>query len=160
VQSLQLLAIIVGGIAFAFVVFVLLPKALLIGLRQSLEARVKRLYPEPEQLVLTEYSANFFGSSSRGATQWRGNGALALTERELTFFQLVPERVLVIPLSRITALEVVHKHLGKATTSQLLRVTFTTKQGKSESVAYWLPKPAALKAQIEARAAYTAGATS
>ena len=66
---------------------------------------------------------------------------------------------MLIPLSRITALEVVHKHLGKPTTSQLLRVTFT-KHGDVDRVAYWLPKPAELKKQIEARAAYTAGAAS
>jgi hypothetical protein len=158
VQPLQTLAVILGVIAFASVVFVLLPRALLIGLRQSLEARARTRYPAPGALLWLDCSANLFGSYSRGVTQWRGNGALALTETELTFFQLVPERVLVIPISRISALEIVPKHMGKSThSSDLLRVTFRTKQGGADVVAYWLPKPAELKARLEGCAAYAPG---
>jgi hypothetical protein len=147
--------------AFAFVVFVVLPRALLLGLRQSLEARVKHRYPAEGQLLWVDYSANFFGLYSRGGMQWRGNGALVLTETELAFFQMIPERVLVIPIARITALDVVSKHMGKSTpSSHLLRVTFSAKQGGEDAVAYWLPKPAELKGRLEERAAYAARVSS
>jgi hypothetical protein len=149
-STFTMLAIALAALAFAFVLFVVVPKALLTGMRGSLEARVKHRLQPDAKLVYAEYAANSFGVESRGAMQWRGNGALILTEKTLAFFQLFVERELVIPLERIKALRLVHKHLGKATPSQLLRVEFEGKQ-RLDAVAFWVPKPAELKALLEAR---------
>jgi hypothetical protein len=154
--SLNLLAIGLGGIAAAFALFVLLPKLFMLGLRDSLEGRVKHRYADASQVLFVEYSANSYGVLSKGATQWRGNGALVITKSELCFFQFLLERPLTLPLSRITGLSLVHKHLGKATLMQLLRVDFETKTGR-DAIAFWVPKPEELKGLIdEARRAMLA----
>ena len=149
-STLTILAIALAALAFAFVLFVLVPKALLKGMRQSLEARVKGRLSAGATLVYEDYTANSFGVESRGVTQWRGNGALILTEKSLAFFQLFVEQELVIPLERVQALSLVHKHLGKATPSQLLRVEFRARE-RLDAVAFWVPRPSELKALIEAR---------
>jgi hypothetical protein len=149
-SALTILAIALAALAFSFVVFVLLPKALLKGMRGSLEARVKARLGAGATLVHADYGASSFGVESRGALQWRGNGALILTEKTLAFFQLFAERELVIPLERIQALSLVHKHLGKVTSSRLLRVEFRANE-QLDAVAFWVPKPEELKALIEAR---------
>lgn len=148
-SPLSVLALALAAVAGAFVLFVLVPKGLLVALRDSLEARVKHRYPHAP-LVFAEYRANTFGIESRGALQWRGNGALVMTDRELCFFQVLSEHELVIALERITRLRLVHQHLGKSTTSHLLRIEFRGEQ-RPEAVAFWVPKPDELKALIEAR---------
>jgi hypothetical protein len=148
-SPLTVLAILLAALAGAFVLFVLVPKGLLVALRDSLEARVKHRYPE-SPLVFAEYTANSFGIESRGALQWRGNGALVMTESELCFFQVLLEGELVIPLEHITKLRLVHKHLGKTTTSSLLRIEFRGEQ-RADAVAFWVPKPDVLKGLLEAR---------
>lgn len=149
-SALTALAIALAALAFSFVVFVLLPKALLKGMRGSLEARVEARLSAGATLVYAEYTASSFGVESRGALQWRGNGALILTEKTLAFFQLFVEHELVIPVERIQALRLVHKHLGKATTSRLLRIEFQGNE-RLDAVAFWVPKPEELKALIENR---------
>jgi hypothetical protein len=148
-SSLDYLAIALGVIVFAFVIFVLLPKALLLGLRDSLEKRVQHRYPDPSELVSVEYRVSSFGVKARGLGQWRGNGALAITRDELRFFQFLPQRELTLKLSRVTGLSIVSSHLGKATTSDLLKIEFATER-EPGAIAFWLPDPQALKAKLEA----------
>jgi hypothetical protein len=148
-SPLSVLAIALAALAGAFVLFVLVPKGLLAALRDSLEARVKHRYPD-SPLVFADYTANSFGIQSRGALQWRGNGALVMTEGELCFFQVLSQGELVIALDRITGLSLVREHLGKATTSHLLRVEFRGEQ-RADAVAFWVPRPQELKALIDAR---------
>src|SRR5688500_5510960 len=100
-SPLSVLAIALAAIAGAFVLFVLVPKGLGVALRESLEIRVKHRYPNTP-LVFAEYAANSFGIESRGALQWRGTGALVMTDRELCFFQVLSEGELIIALERIT----------------------------------------------------------
>lgn len=147
-SSLENLAIVLGVLAFAFVVFVLVPKGLLIALRDSLEQRVKRRYPDASALVAVEYQASSFGVRAEGLGNWKGNGALAVTKDELRFFQFLPQRELTLKLPRITGLEIVHSHMGKATTSELLRIEFTTDRGAG-AIAFWLPEPKRLKQKLE-----------
>lgn len=148
-DSLTVLAIAVVALAAAFVLFVLVPRAVLAGFRESLEARIKHRYPN-DPPAYAEYAANSFGVESRGVLQWRGNGALVLTDAELCFFQILVDGALVIPLERISALHLVHKHLGKETPSRFLRVEFRGESGPA-AVAFWVPGPEQLKSSIEAR---------
>lgn len=149
-SPLTVLAISLGALAAAFVLFVALPKALLIGFRDSLDQRIKHRYPDSSVIAFVDYTANSFGVESRGALQWRGNGALVLSDKDLRFFQIMVEEDLVISLERITRMALVHKHLGKATPSKLLRVEFRGRQ-RPDAVAFWVPDPQALKALIESR---------
>jgi hypothetical protein len=148
VSSLDYLAIALGAVALAFVVFVLVPMALLFGLRDSLEQRIKHRYSDPDALVSVNYEVSSFGVRARGLGQWKGNGALAVTRDELRFFQFLPQRELSLKLARVTGLRLVRSHLGKATTSELLRVEFSTERGPG-AVAFWLREPAKLKATLE-----------
>ena len=159
-SPLQTLAILIGGLAFAFVVFVLIPRGLVAAFRKDLEARIQHRYTAPDQVVSVAYSATFFGLYARGQMQWRGSGALALTKTELAFFQALPQRVLTIPVARIAEVSLMSRHLGKPSTSLLLRVTFATSRGSQDTVAFWLKEPAPLKAQIEALPDYRAGSGS
>lgn len=145
-----MLAVALAALGGAFVLFVLMPRALLAGMREALEQRVKRRYPEPSAIVRADFTASSFGVQSLGLGQWRGNGALVLTDKELCFFQFTPPLELAIPLAKITALRLVHSHLGKTTAMKLLRVEFTGKAGE-DAVAYWVPDPARLERSIEAR---------
>lgn len=147
-SSLDYLAIALGAVALAFVVFVLVPKALLFGLRDSLQQRIQHRYPDPRALVSVDYEVSSFGVKAQGLGQWKGNGALAVTLDELRFFQFLPQRELTLKLARITGLRLVRSHLGKATTSELLRVEFSTDRGPG-AVAFWLREPAKLKATLE-----------
>lgn len=148
VSSLQLLAIGLGVLAFAFIVFVLVPKGLLVALRDSLEQRIKHRYPNASELVAVEYRASSFGVKAEGLGNWRGNGALAVTKDELRFFQFLPQRELALQLPRITGIAIVRSHLGNTTTSELLRIEFTTDRGAG-AVAFWLPDPKRLKRKLE-----------
>lgn len=49
--------------------------------------------------------ANFFGFLSKSSAQVRGNGVLVLTGRALSFSMLVPERLIRVPLEKITRLD-------------------------------------------------------
>lgn len=69
-------------------------------------------------------AANLFGVRSAGAMQVRGNGHIALTADELAFSQLVPERVIHVPRSRISAVRTESSYLGKAVGRELLVVTW------------------------------------
>lgn len=97
-----------------------------------------------------ETSALSFGESSRGVTQARGTGALALTTGELFFMLYVPTRELRIPLSSIKAVSLVRSHLGKTQFTDLLHVSYTVADA-DDAVAWRVPEPAAWVAEIDAR---------
>ena len=73
--------------------------------------------------------ANCFGLQSRGVTQARGNGVLALTDEVLWFSMAVPRRETEIPLSAITGVTTPKNHLYKTQGAPLLHVAFQTDNG-------------------------------
>ncbi len=100
------------------------------GMREGAHARATELLGEEPSLL--DDSANYFGRTSKGPFQIRGNGCLALGDHALVFVMWWPRRELVIERGTITAVEVVSSHLGKMVGRRLLRVAF-----RGESAA-WL----------------------
>src|SRR5687768_4488400 len=97
-------AIIIGAAVLGFVVLmaliVLVGKVVLHSIQGPLENRIAE-HHGPEDIVLKDLGANCFGLESKGVMQWRGNGALVLTEKELHFFMFLPKWDLRIPLADI-----------------------------------------------------------
>jgi hypothetical protein len=100
-------------------------------------------------VLLEEPGANFAGLASRGGRQVRGNGALALTEDALVFQQWVPRRVLRIPRRDIVAVDRTRGHAGKWG-PRMIRVTFTSPEGRTDSAAWWVHDEAAWLAALDA----------
>jgi hypothetical protein len=88
------------------------------------------------EIIIQSLAANFFGQTSKGKWQVRGNGALVLTEDELWFRMAIPRKELVIPLKQITNISIAKSHLGKSKLRPLLLVEFDLELG-SDSAA-WL----------------------
>ena len=116
-------------------------------LRKRGRAEIDRRFPAAD-VLLSETLAQSYGQQSRGATQARGNGALALTTCEHFFLLYVPERELRIPLSDITAVSHPRGHLGKTGGVKLLHVAFTTPDGE-DAIAWRVPDPEAWKAKLD-----------
>lgn len=135
-------------ITFVTLAIVLIAVQVILNLmKPNLEARVQAQYRTPD-IVLVDMTANSFGQESLGLSQIRGNGALVLTPRVLHFFQFLPQREVVIPLTAITAVSLTKSHLGKATIYDLLKVEFVT-DGRSDAIAWYVADAAAWKARIE-----------
>jgi hypothetical protein len=141
--------IVLAALGLAYLGFVLLPKLLVSGMRDALEARVKQRFPEQGALLKSELAASSFGAQSLGVAGWKSSGALVVTGQELRFFQLFPRREFRIFHEHITGLKLVRSHLGQATAMQLLRVEFQGRRGL-DAMAFWVPDPGAWQAQLEA----------
>ncbi len=88
-----------------------------------------------KHVVRESIGVNFFGQSSRGLGQIRGNGALVLTPDELYFVMFAPRKQLTIPLVTVTSVSTPRSHLGKTVGMRLLRVDFRSSSG--EDAAAW-----------------------
>ncbi|WP_019638733.1 hypothetical protein [Paenibacillus fonticola] len=73
--------------------------------------------------VLAEKFSNFFGYSSKGMKQVRGNGYLTLTKDALNFKMYFPLKIVEIPISQIIETEIGYEHLGKIN-FYLLRIRY------------------------------------
>jgi hypothetical protein len=91
----------------------------------------------PGSLPLQRAPANFFGLSSQGRAQVRGNGSLFLTKDKLIFKMLVPNRWIEVPIGRLQKIENPRSFLGKSKGRKLLAVYFLEEDG-SENSAAWL----------------------
>lgn len=85
-------------------------------------------------------SSSFFGLTSKGAGQVRGQGALVMAEDELFFLLGVPRNEITIPYKKITGLELKKSHLGKSIGRDLLHVSFETEYGY-DSAAWHVREP-------------------
>ncbi len=125
------------------------------GLRiftQRLRARGRAAIDQrfsPSAVLRAETLAQSFGQQSKGTVQWRGSGALALTNTELCFVMYVLNRELRIPLAAITGVSIVRSHLGKTQFSRLLHVQYTI-AGADDAIAWRLTDPAAWKSTLDA----------
>lgn len=118
--------------------------AMVLGLR-ALARRVTRLRQEGRaeatascggQVVLIDDTAAYFGRTSGGVEQRRGNGSLALSDEALVFVQWVPRSVLRIARQDVLAVDHTDEHRGRRLARPLLRVRFGDAGG--EDTAAWL----------------------
>lgn len=131
---------IVLGTAALVVALVATLKRTLRAVRREMEAAVSERFA-PDEMLLCELDANFFGSAAAGALQARGNGALVLTRERLWFMLFMPRREFDIPLASVRSAGVRKSHLGKTCLVPLLFVEYETEDGK-DSVA-WAVRDAA-----------------
>ncbi|MBK9001865.1 MAG: hypothetical protein IPM35_39585 [Myxococcales bacterium] len=140
-------ALVVAASVLFVVVLVVVARQFVHRLRARGRAALERF--APSDVVLSELMAQSYGEESRGATQARGNGALALTKDELFFLLYVPERELRIPLASIEAVTMPRSHLGKTSGAKLLHVRFRRDAGQ-DAVAWRVLDPEAWKFQLDA----------
>ena len=91
-----------------------------------------------DRIIYFSKKVNFFGQSSAGRAQLRGNGSLLLTPDKLHFLRWVPKKDIVIPLEDIENIERVNSYLGKSKKDELLKVEFNNHQGEKDSAAWLL----------------------
>ncbi len=115
--------------------------------KKSLE-KLKRYY-NLEDLLLYSLEANFFGQKSYGFRQIRGNGALALLHEKIHFFLLLPDREIIIPISKIISVNLKKSFLGKTVFKPLLHVEFLNENGDRDEVAWLLKNPDLWKVEID-----------
>lgn len=121
-------------IAVAVVLTAMLVKRSLAGRGEGMLARRFA----PGSVLLHDMMANFFGVTSRGAMQLRGNGVLALTAQELYFRAAVGSTELIIPAHAIIEVSTTRSHLGKTVGRELLHVTYRTPDGGQDSAAWFV----------------------
>jgi hypothetical protein len=144
--------IVIGLVVVAALVLTLvaglISKVVLAFIKGSLEVRITAQY-RPDDILMQDLKANYFGRESAGVGQLRGNGGLLLTAKQLHFFMFLPKSDISIPLTAITKLTITKSHLGKATLYDLLKVTFLA-NGQPDSIAWYLTEPTVWKNRIEA----------
>ncbi len=147
VPSLLLVWILLG-ICGALILTGILARITLGLVRSNLVSRVRARY-RPDQILLEDRGANFFGRQSAGVLQVRGNGSLVLTATDLHFFMLVPKSEICIPLSSIREMTITKHHLHKVTPFDLLKLVFS-ESDQIDSIAWYLSDPIMWKKRIEA----------
>jgi len=144
--ALIIAASVFGGLlAFAALLFAV--RQFVHGLRDKGRAALAARYPAAD-VVRSEPMALSFGLQSKGVTQMRGNGVLALTRNELWFSMLVGGFSLAVPLPSIVAVTLVRSHLGKTQGTKLLHVRFTV-NGVEDAIAWRVPSPEAWVESLE-----------
>jgi hypothetical protein len=111
------------------VVFLLVMRGVFALVRRKLMEEVKAKFVG-KTIIRQSIGANFFGRTSKGIGQIRGNGALVLTPDELYFIMFAPRRELSIPLRDIVSVSTPRSHLGKTPGFRLLKVDFKSENGK------------------------------
>lgn len=124
-----------GCVALFLVIMVFSLRSLFRRGAQVAEQRLRDTLGQPAVLLRDE-SANFFGLTSRGATQLRGNGVLLLTHEVLAFQPWFREQAIVIPRASITVVKTTRSHLGKTIGRDLLTVEFA--DGPHDEVAWYV----------------------
>ena len=92
---------------------------------------------ELENIQLIDQGASFFGLSSKGVGQVRGNGCLALTDQELVFRMWVPNKWMRIRRADITGIETPRSFLGKTRGTALLLVAFKDRERSAVDTVAW-----------------------
>ena len=116
-------------------------------LRTRGEADVRAKYPAA-RLVIP--NALFVGQESKGVAQVRGNGTLAVTDREMYFRRWLPDTEYVILLDSIQTIETPLAFLHKSYRRPLLRVNYRAENGQPDAMGWYVPDAESVKRQIEA----------
>jgi hypothetical protein len=120
--AVQIALIVAAGAIAGFVLLSLLMRVLVSRVTAAGQRRIDERF-EPSAIVRADPAANFFGLTSRGPMQNRGNGALVLTATTLHFLPLVGDE-LAIERADIKAVVTAKSHLGKTIGRSLLKVEF------------------------------------
>ena len=130
--ALETVALVLGILVFV----VLLLAAVMIPVSRLAKRRRAELEAELGGAGRRVENAQGLGQESRGRSQVRGNGWLALTDDELRFRQWIPARETRIPLSAVTAVETKRSWLGKSVGSRLLVVRWRDEAGAEDAMAW------------------------
>jgi hypothetical protein len=122
-----ILAAVIASVALLMLVFSAIARATAASARRKIDAR----FPA-DSIVFSDDVANFFGRTSKGPFQLRGNGGLVLTRDTLWFLPIVGEEMS-FPLAEITKVSTVKSHLGKTVGRRLLKVEWA-----DDSVAFFV----------------------
>ena len=134
--ALKVFAIVVLGVAFFILVFSLV----FFWIKRLRRAAITDLRSDVgEEKVYQVDDCNFFGVSSSGYSQVRGNGVLALTEEGLHFRMLAPGKSLFIPIDSIREVSHPRWFLGKSKARKLLQVDFFNQEGEKDAAAWLVP---------------------
>ena len=128
----EIVLIVLAGLLLSAAVLVLVGLVRFRSVRSRHRDRIAAVQPEHSE------PASLVGIASEGKTQARGVGTLALGPSHLAFFQLVPERDILIPRSDITSTRATRHFLGKTAERDLLLVTWDT-NGLSDAIALATP---------------------
>lgn len=108
--------------------------------KKLFQKRINEILDEfnDKEIVISHYSANFFGQQSQKTFQVRGNGVLLLTQKVLYFEMWYPKKVLQIPVSAITKIEITKSFLHKSVFRKLLKVSFQNENDETDAAAWWV----------------------
>lgn len=126
--------IIVAAVLVFILALGLIISIVLAAVSKHMRAVVEETF-RPEEILRQEPDANFFGQSSKGMAQVRGNGALVLTDDCLWSRLALPAREITIPLRDIVSVSTRRSHLGRSCLRPLLYVEFQSNEG-DDSVAW------------------------
>jgi hypothetical protein len=115
--------------------------AFLVFLRIREARRIVRKFSR-ERIVLTSFSVTFYGLESEPGGPARSVGALVLSKDGLYFLARVSHRELTIPGSAIIHLDVTNTHRGRTLRQYVLAIRFLNSEGKGETAAFRLLRPA------------------
>jgi len=142
-----------GLLIFLIVSWIIILFAVLMFVFSSLQKKNLRRISEEfknKEVLLMSSGVNFFGQESGGIAQLRGNGSLILTKEELFYQMWMPKREIRISISSIYRVELVKSFLGRRRPFFLfLKVVFTSKEGKQDSIAWLVKNPKDWKQKIE-----------
>ena len=145
-DAVAVVALVAGILVFVALAFVVA----MIPVRRRAQRLGAALEEELGEGIVRRANAQGLGLESRGPTQVRGNGWLALTADELRFRQWVPERDTAIPLAAITDVATPRVWLGKSVGSRLLCVRWRTPDGGEDAMAWAARDLEGWLAEIEA----------
>ena len=139
--------IIIDSIIALVVLLLIIQFAMLMWVKRRSRSAILARYSPPE-IIMQSHAANFFGQTSKGGSQIRGNGALVLTKDELWFKLALPQEEMTIPLRSITGTEIKKSHLKKSKMRELLHVEFNSPSG-TDSAAWLVKNPQEWQREIE-----------
>ncbi len=117
------------GSVLLLVIFLLLMQVLTLAwVKRKSRLAIKSRYA-PNEIIMQSLTANFFGQTSKGYPQIRGNGALVLTKDELWFKMALPKKELTISLQSIITVSIKKSHLKKTKMRPVLYVEFDSYSG-------------------------------
>jgi hypothetical protein len=89
-----------------------------------------------DAIVRLDDVTRFFGLSSAGMFQIRGNGCLAATRDQLLFRLWIPRREVLIDRASVTGIDTPRAHRGKTSLHRLLRVGYTNPRAEGDAAAW------------------------
>lgn len=134
-------AIVIIAASPAAVMMAFTPAFFLIRRVAHRRVREARAALETDEIIAIHKMANFVGRKSRFVAQVRGNGVLALTDRQLAFFMLLPKKEFRVPLERIQRIDHPLWFCGKSVGRELLVVHYLDEEGAEDAVGFRVPEP-------------------